>query len=85
MNKTWRKHPFVIGKSYRVLSDFQSAGWTFSLGEVLRYAGNAYSRYDGVTGFFFHDASGNVRSVTLADDFSDLEGTMYLGDLFEVL
>lgn len=52
--------PFRKNASYRVKKSFSSLD-DFAAGEVLRYAGSVYSRYDGMYGFNFTDAKGKNR------------------------
>ena len=51
--KPWRKSPFVVGQSYKVLRNFKSLFDSFQIGEILKYEGDAYSHYHGFTGYFF--------------------------------
>lgn len=41
---------------------------TFREGEILKYDRSAYTHYHGVSGFFFTDSHGNVRSWDVSDD-----------------
>jgi hypothetical protein len=67
---TWRDDPFEKGRSYRVRQSFAAMRDDFREGEVLRYKENAYSRYDGISGFFFTDEKGKIRSWDVRDDDS---------------
>ena len=42
----------------------------FRSGEILRYTGSAYSRYDGITGYFFTDEQEMGRSWDVGDEDS---------------
>jgi hypothetical protein len=69
----WRVSPFKEGKSYRVLKDFQAMRGAFRAGELLVYRSAGWSRYDGVTGFFFEppsDAGTRVWDVRDEEDLS---------------
>ncbi len=46
--------PFVTGKTYRVLQTFKALRDQFEAGELLVYKNSAWSRYDGITGYFFN-------------------------------
>jgi hypothetical protein len=62
-----------VGRQYRVKRDFEALRDSFVEGEELKYVGDAYSRYDGYTGFFFTQAASQKRrSWDIADD-DDLE------------
>ena len=49
----WRPSPFKVGKSYRVLQTFKTMRDSFTTGEILVYRSQGWSRYDGITGYFF--------------------------------
>jgi hypothetical protein len=68
----WRECPFVIGDEYRTRKAFRSLRDKFRVGEVLRFVSTAYSRYDGMTGYFFLDSAGRTRAWDIPDD-EDLE------------
>lgn len=61
--------PFEFGVSLRVLRDFEAMRARFAADELLVCWQVAYSRYDGVTGYFFrtHEAPDAVRSYDVAD------------------
>lgn len=44
---------FVVGQRYRVRRDFKSLRDRFVEGECMTYHSTAWSRYDGITGYFF--------------------------------
>ena len=60
--------PFAVGQRYRVLKDFKSLRDAFLAGEVLIYESTAWSRYDGITGYFFQDLNGRGRMWDIYDD-----------------
>jgi hypothetical protein len=64
----WRPCPFVVGKRYRCLKSFEAFRDTFSEGDLLTFVNTAYSRYDGMTGYFFSDSGGRARSWDVHDD-----------------
>jgi hypothetical protein len=66
--RPWRDCPFEIGATYRVLKYFVAFEDAFEAGELLVFVRDAYSRYDEMTGYFFHDASGRYRRWDIADD-----------------
>jgi hypothetical protein len=66
--RPWRDCPFEIGATYRVLKYFVAFDDAFEAGELLVFVRDAYSRYDGMTGYFFRDASGRYRRWDIADD-----------------
>src|SRR5262245_57877153 len=49
----WRQSPFKVGRTYRVRDSFKALRDSFTAGEVLVYRSQNWSRYDGVTGYFF--------------------------------
>ncbi len=71
--RPWRESPFVTGRRYRVRRSFEALRDTFQGGEVLTYERDAYSRYDGLTGYFFSQpGSDRLRAWDISDD-QDLE------------
>ncbi len=76
----WRKTPFTVGRRYRVLRSFQALRDSFSVGEILVYKSVGYSRYDGMTGYFF-EAQDDPR--TRAWDVGDEEDLSVWKTLFE--
>ena len=70
----------MAGRRYRVWQDFKALRDSFVAGEELTYDRDAYSRYDGYTGYFFTQAgTAQLRSWDIPDD-DDLE---VWRDLFE--
>ena len=72
MTDGWRESPFIVGRQYRALKNFQALRDTFLVGETLTFVSSAYSRYDGMTGYFFSDDAGRVRAWDINDE-ADLE------------
>lgn len=64
--------PFTIGKSYRVLQTFGALRDSFTAGEVMTYHSEAWSRYDGITGYFFQQAGRQRLRVWDIDDDADV-------------
>lgn len=72
--------PFTIGRSYRVLRSFGALRDSFTAGEVLTYDSKAWSRYDGITGYFFQQEGREDLRVWDLDDDADV---MVWKELFE--
>lgn len=51
--ESWPPCPFKPGRSYRVRKDFTALRDVFKEGEILVFARCAWSRYDGISGYFF--------------------------------
>ena len=81
MSATQPTEPFEVGRSYRVRKSFPALRDAFREGEVLKYTGSAYSRYDGITGYLFTDPKQQVRSW----DVYDGESVDVRSKLFETL
>ncbi len=64
--------PFVIGKRYRVRKSFEALRDTFTEGDVLIYDSTAYSRYDGITGYFFVKEGSTKMQWWDIPDYEDL-------------
>lgn len=61
--------PFTQGRRYRVRADFKALRDTFAAGEVMVFDSQAWSRYDGVTGYFFRqDGCERLRVWDMADE-----------------
>jgi hypothetical protein len=58
---------FEVGKLYRVRKSFTALRSEFRAGELLTYQASAYSRYDGITGYFFLADSQTARSWDVYD------------------
>jgi hypothetical protein len=80
--RPWRDSPFKTGRTYRVRRDFASLRDVFRVNELLVFETDAWSRYDGMTGYFFKSQETNVTRVwDVADDAYLARWT----DLFEPL
>jgi hypothetical protein len=80
--RPWRPCPFNVGASYRVKRDFTAMRGSFTAGEVLTFHSDAWSRYDGITGYFFRQTGKEgIKAWDLPDD-EDLE---IWRELFEML
>lgn len=60
--------PFRPGARYRVRTSFKALRSSFAAGEVLVYESSAWSRYDGITGYFFAREDGGSRAWDVPDD-----------------
>jgi hypothetical protein len=66
---SWRQSTFVAGHRYRVRRDFNALRDSFVADEELTYDRDAYSRYDGYTGYFFTQSeTGQLRSWDISDE-----------------
>ncbi|HVX91578.1 MAG TPA: hypothetical protein VHC20_08315 [Candidatus Paceibacterota bacterium] len=68
VTSAWRPCPFVVGKSYRCLKSFEGFRDVFSEGDLLTFVSTAHSRHDSMTGYFFSDAGGRIRSWDIHDN-----------------
>jgi hypothetical protein len=76
----WRETPFRAGRSYRVKKTFKALRDDFRKGEILVFSHEGYSRYDGVTGYFFRaPPETSLRAWDIGDD----DRTTVWSDLFE--
>ena len=76
----WRECPFIPGRHYRVRKDFKALRDSFTAGEILIYDSHAWSRYDGITGYFFtQQGTGTPRVWDIYDD----EDIVVWRELFE--
>jgi hypothetical protein len=66
--RPWRECPFRRGAKYRVLKTFTPMRGAFGTGELLTFDTDTYSRYDGMTGYFFHDTAGIGRVWDVRDE-----------------
>lgn len=80
--RPWRECPFTVGRRYRVRSSFKALRDAFTAGDVLTYEADAWSRYDGITGYFFRQQGGGRLQVWDIDDDADIS---VWTDLFEEL
>jgi hypothetical protein len=62
---------FEIGGEYRIRTSFQAMRDTFTQDERIVYCSSAWSRYDGITGYFFYNPStGTLRLWDVFDEDS---------------
>ena len=60
--------PFIVGHRYRVLKSFAALRDHFVEGHELVYERSAWSRYDGITGYFFRNvARGDLQAWDVYD------------------
>jgi hypothetical protein len=69
----WRTCPFTRGRLYRVRRGFASMRDSFAAGDILTFDSDAWSRYDGVTGYFFRQAGRETLRVWDIHDDADIE------------
>lgn len=74
--------PFTIGKRYRVRHAFTALRDSFVADEVLLFDSFAWSRYDGITGYFFRQPEREIMRVW---DIGDDEDVLVWRELFEEL
>ncbi len=74
--------PFTIGKRYRVRHAFTALRDSFVADEVLLFDSYAWSRYDGITGYFFRQPE---RETLRVWDIADDEDILVWRELFEEL
>jgi hypothetical protein len=72
---------FDVGAEYRIKTSFQAMRDVFVEGERLVYTSSAWSRYDGITGCFFHDLANGARRVWDVGD--DEDAAPLVGQYFE--
>jgi hypothetical protein len=66
--KNWRKIDLIEGASYKLARDLSSPMGNFSCGEIVKFEGSSYSRYDSATILLFKDFSGGTKQFFLHDD-----------------
>jgi len=71
--RPWRHCPFKIGTRYRVRRDFAALRDSFTADEVLTFHSDAWSRYDGITGYFFQQTGTEVLRAWDINDDDELE------------
>ena len=72
--------PFAVGRCHRVRRDFRALRDSFKAGDLLTFESEAYSRYDGMTGYFFSQPGvQHLRVWDLGDD----ESSAMWRELFE--
>ena len=54
--RPWRECPFTRGRRYRVRQSFRALRDSFTAGDVLTFDSDAWSGYDGITGYFFRES-----------------------------
>lgn len=74
--------PFTIGKRYRVRHAFTALRDSFLADEILQFDSSAWSRYDGITGYFFRQPE---REALRVWDIADDENILAWKELFEEL
>ncbi len=80
--RPWRECPFKPGMRYRIRQNFVALRDAFVAGEVLTFESDAWSRYDGITFYFFRQLERETLRVWDIDDDADIHA--WLG-LFEEL
>jgi len=73
---------FKVGQHYRVRHSFTALRDSFVEGELLIYESRAYSRYDGITGYFFRQVTN--PGMRWWDVYDDEPGGRWL-ELFEAV
>ncbi|HEY1051750.1 MAG TPA: hypothetical protein VGE39_18390 [Prosthecobacter sp.] len=74
--------PFTPGRRYRVRAAFKALRDSFEGGEILIFDSQAWSRYDGITGYFFRQPD---RKGLRMWDIADEEDISIWKTLFEEL
>ncbi len=74
--------PFIIGNRYRVRHAFTALRDSFVADEVLLFDSHAWSRYDGITGYFFRQPE---RETLRVWDIADDQSISVWKELFEEL
>lgn len=69
--------PFQPGARYRVRQSFAALRCRFSAGDELVYDRSAWSRYDGITGYFFHGVDGSYVWDVYDGDPVDIWPTLF--------
>ena len=71
--RPWRESPFTRGKHYRVRQSFAALRDSFIAGDVLIFDSDAWSRSEGITGYFFRQGGREALRVWDIDDDADLD------------
>ncbi|WP_143525750.1 hypothetical protein [Rhodanobacter sp. C05] len=71
--RPWRECPFAVDSFYVVLKSFTALRDKFVEGEILQFEKDAWSRYDGITGYFFRQKSSIFTRVWDIGDGDDIE------------
>jgi len=69
----WRTSPFTLGRHYRVRKDFAALRDSFTAGDILTFDSEAWSRYDGITGYFFRQPARETLRVWDIEDDADIQ------------
>lgn len=77
------RSPFRRGRRYRVVKSFEAERDRFEAGEILIYRRDAYSIYDGLTGYFFSETTASRRMRVW--DWDDYNGPPKWRCVFEPL
>ncbi len=80
MSEPSTEYPFRKGARYKVKHSFKALRDIFEEGEVLIYQSSAWSRYDGITGYFFSQPG--LERPRMWDIYDD-ESVEVWKDLFE--
>jgi hypothetical protein len=80
--RPWRECPFTRDRRYRVRQTFTALRDCFTAGEVLTFDSDAWSRHDGITGYFFRQRDREALRVWDIDDDADMD---IWKELFELL
>lgn len=70
--RPWRECPFTVGRRYRVRCSFAALRDAFTAGDILTFDSDAWSRYDGITGYFFRQQGRETLRVWDIDDDADI-------------
>ncbi len=82
MSESSTEYPFRKGARYRVKRSFTALRDIFEEGEEMTYDSTAWSRYDGITGYFFSQpGQERLRMWDIYDD----ESVEIWKDLFEAM
>lgn len=71
--RPWRECPFTRSRQYRVRQSFAALRDSFTVGEVMTFDSDAWSRYDGITGYFFRHSGRETLRVWDIDDDADIQ------------
>ena len=80
--RPWRECPFTRGRRYRVRQSFAALRDSFTTGDIMTFDSDAWSRYHGITGYFFRQSGHETLRVWDIDDDADIQ---IWSDLFEEL
>ncbi len=71
--RPWRECPFTRGRTYRVRQSFVALRDSFTAGDLLTFDSDAWSRYDGITGYFFRQADRDSFRVWDIEDDAEIQ------------